>query len=258
MAALQFSEPSNFAVNAEISSSTWVTFENRIFQLEGELCSSIRQKLLELREGKDGAARIEKPLAMRSESPYPTAVFFNKQLLTPESGGKKRNEAQFRFVDAVMSILTDENKLNWSMTLVSTLENSDFFAQVKHTAAQQRVVISKGGPEAAWLLFAAPRSTWLMLYPFREGYDLPVIRNHLRSWLVHRQCRLVVAMYWSTPTSLLEQLEFELTHRPYENEISVVSNNKVVRCNSVLTCGNLLDHTLLVEHRAMYEHGGLP
>ena len=103
-----------------------------------------------------------------------------------------------------------------------------------------------------WMLFAPAGSSWVLPLEYRHGYDLPTIGLHIRTWLLRRNCRLVVYVYWEEPQRAEPALFAELA-RPYSNEISVVFSDSVIRCDSLLTCGNLLDYSLVLDTRGYFE-----
>ncbi len=238
MDLLKFPEPDAFSVGSEIAAS-WITIENRILQPEGEIAEMVFREVERMKE--NAAALPEK--------------IINTVLFLKTKTASKADEDTFQ-----EGLVASLSKNIWNVSIEYSddmrLHDRRFLRQVAYISAQSKVIFDDG-PHATWILFAAVKSTWLMLFRYRIGYDLPNIRLHIRSWLLHRQCRLIALLYWDNPEAQLDALYKELT-RPYVSGVTVISNSIIVRCNDVLSCGNSVDHTLLVEHRAMYESGGYP
>ena len=233
---IKFPHPRLFSVGSD-RSARWITIENRIFHPVGHLALLAAHRLQQLLSST--------PHELESHAPGTGLVLQSKHVIKP---------ADKHFRGSLFGRLLNVSSLD--MIEDGRISTMSFAKQLSLVRNRSFVVVDEG-PLVTWMLFAASNSTWLMLYEYRLGYDLPNLRLHLRTWLLRRDCRFVAFVYWEDPASTISALLSELA-KPFVAEVSIISNTGVVRCHDLLTCGNRVDHTLLVEHRAMYENGGYP
>jgi hypothetical protein len=252
---LHFPAPDLLAEGAA-AESEWITVENRILHVDGDIAAMARHALEQVMK----LARRQQ--ASTASAATPSVAYLGAMKRRDMKNRYEAEDEEFR-----QTVLRKLSKRVWHVPFDTEytsrrMHEKSLLQQVRYIAAQP-LVLCVEGQLATWLLFAAPESTWVMLYKFRAGYDIPALRFHLRSWLLHRRCRLLVYVFYDRVPEAEAAMYAELRDRPYEPGITVVTGLdsggvEVLRCSDSLTCGNLLDHTLLVEHRAMYENGGYP
>ena len=114
--------------------------------------------------------------------------------------------------------------------------------------------VTDEGAHLTWMLFSKPGATWVTVFEYRPGHYPNNMRFHYRTWLLRRNCRMIVYVIEDDKEAGHNVLFGEM-EKPYRNGITVVTFRGVIQCDSLVTCANRLDPSLIVEARGSYPLG---